>query len=424
MAGIFGSALVQEGVSRGISFVLGKREEKASHGHTMERLEVAASELELALERSARLPITDVSLLQRRKMIRRAYVEAMELLDEHKPQASGQEQDPAQGGVKLKRKRWDFWASKNMSIITPTAACLNTDDVRRFEWFADCAGRFLRDVESCCSLHHYTFCSHPLVRHLLEGKTLLYYLEQGNLVRDLFIWPMRSDERGVEAVLRYSYDDRAVAERRFSLLLVLRLSESTDIVGVATKCLQLLTPGFKLAAEFAMGQIAMLLNLQDDIAQSYGPPWVGIEDWHINHTQDVRPDPACCKGSRHGLCASTFPEQVSFFGFNCYISSLEPSMRSISSFDEEVGMGSNSRVWNKPPLMMMLMRACFAPHHTTEMAGDVRKYRHANLQEVVQMVKSDAVNWFLRQPERTEYAVRCFSKHGGACFAVTRQGKP
>ncbi|WVZ61693.1 hypothetical protein U9M48_011526 [Paspalum notatum var. saurae] len=147
-----------EAVSRGFSFAWGKCEsKKLSQGHMMERLEMAVSELELALERSVKLPITDVSLLQRRKMIKCAYVQAMELLDKHKQQAVFASQEQISPGVK--RKRWIFHA-KNVPIAS--FASLNTDDVRRFEWYADCAGKFVRDVESGCSLRHNTFCN-PIV---------------------------------------------------------------------------------------------------------------------------------------------------------------------------------------------------------------------------------------------------------------------
>jgi hypothetical protein len=47
----------------------------SSRGHNIERLAVAHTELELALERSARMPITDVSLLRRRKLLKRAFKE-------------------------------------------------------------------------------------------------------------------------------------------------------------------------------------------------------------------------------------------------------------------------------------------------------------------------------------------------------------
>lgn len=71
-----------------------------------------------------------------------------------------------------------------------------------------------------------------MVRHLLEGKTLWYEREQEK--RYIYIWPACSDERGVEAVLEYSFDKSAMTEKSFHLFLLLRLSESTDIVGLAT----------------------------------------------------------------------------------------------------------------------------------------------------------------------------------------------
>ena len=158
MAEMVCSALVQETVSRGVSFVLGKREEKASQGHLMERLEMAVSELEFALERAQELRIRHLSLICRRKQIKSAYVEATELLDKHKQQQAvpaGQELQDAHG-VK-KRKLWVI-SAKNM-LTTSSFAGLSTDDVRRFELYADFADKFVRDVESGCSLHHNTFCN-------------------------------------------------------------------------------------------------------------------------------------------------------------------------------------------------------------------------------------------------------------------------
>jgi len=158
MAEMVCSALVQETVSRGVSFVLGKREEKASQGHLMERLEMAVSQLEFALERAQELRIRHLSLICRRKQIKSAYVEATELLDKHKQQQAvpaGQELQDAHG-VK-KRKLWVI-SAKNM-LTTSSFAGLSTDDVRRFELYADFADKFVRDVESGCSLHHNTFCN-------------------------------------------------------------------------------------------------------------------------------------------------------------------------------------------------------------------------------------------------------------------------
>jgi len=356
MAEMVCSALVQETVSRGVSFALGMREEKASQGHLMERLEMAVSQLEFALERAQELRIRHLSLICRRKQIKSAYVEATELLDKHKQQQAvpaGQELQDAHG-VK-KRKLWVI-SAKNM-LTTSSFAGLSTDDVRRFELYADFADKFVRDVESGCSLHHNTFCN-PIVRHLLEGKTFWYDLKQGNVQRKVLIVPMYSDERGVEAALMYSYEDSTMIEKCFFLMLFLRLSESTDIVGVAIKGLQLLTAEFKHPVECAMGELTLLRNLQDTAYLSR-PPLVRCEEFFIKQTQIARPDPACCKGSRHGLCANNnvsselsdiFPEQVIYWVFYCYIPAVESSTR--SSFDE-VGRG-----W-KPPLQVAI---AFRPH--------------------------------------------------------------
>jgi hypothetical protein len=52
MAGIVGSAVVQEAISRVSSVIFRKHEEKVSRKDSIERLEMAHTELELAIERS------------------------------------------------------------------------------------------------------------------------------------------------------------------------------------------------------------------------------------------------------------------------------------------------------------------------------------------------------------------------------------
>ena len=82
MARMVASAFVQETVRRVTSYLFSKLDDKveASRGHYAERLEMAHTELELALERSARMPITDVSLLRRRKLLERAFEDCEYLL--------------------------------------------------------------------------------------------------------------------------------------------------------------------------------------------------------------------------------------------------------------------------------------------------------------------------------------------------------
>ncbi|WVZ61708.1 hypothetical protein U9M48_011538 [Paspalum notatum var. saurae] len=391
------SSVLQEFVSQGISFVLGKRKMKDSQGHMMERLEMAASGLELALGRSAKMPITDVSLLKRRKMLKRAYLEAMELLDKHKqqaaaaaPAAGGREQSIVQG---VKRTRW----ISNV-LTTNSLASLSTDDIRRFEWFADCAGKFLKDVEYGCSLRQYTFCS-PSIRHLLEGKTLGNRLEQGNHLRRFYIWPACTEDRGVEAVLGYRYEDRTDAEKCFFLLLVLRLSESMDIVQVATKGLQFLTSQFQIAAESALGELTQLPTLLQDVHRTYNGPCLGIRQWHTEQAQQCRPDPACCRTGRHGLCGDNalpqiFFEQLIYLGFQCYVSEPEPTS---SSDSDEVGKSISRSGWVPP---MSVSTVAFTPHSVHEALqdssypiGNVEEPRDGSMLKVAKTIKSDSIKW-------------------------------
>ncbi|WVZ61702.1 hypothetical protein U9M48_011532 [Paspalum notatum var. saurae] len=207
MAEMVGSAFVQEAVSRAVSFVLGKREEAASQGHMMERLEMAANHLEYALERSKKLPILDVSLLQRRKTIKCAYVQAMELLERHNrqqqavlPAAGGQEDHPLVSRGK-KRKLWMIFGANKQNVVpvapSSSSGGLDTADVQRFEQFADWGRELVRDVDSACSLLRNNLCSNPIVRHLFEGRSLWCRLVQGNQRRTVLVLPSRSEERGL-----------------------------------------------------------------------------------------------------------------------------------------------------------------------------------------------------------------------------------
>lgn len=65
---------------------------------------------------------------------------------------------------------------------------LTRSDIGRFEWFAEKADKFVRDVESGCSLLARNRFSNPIVTQLLEGKHLAYSLEQGKKTFCLTVW--------------------------------------------------------------------------------------------------------------------------------------------------------------------------------------------------------------------------------------------
>ena len=71
---------------------------------------MALSELEFALEISAKLPITDVSLLRHRKVFKHAYIEATHLFNKHKPRSEqeGQETEHISHGRSLYTSHLSF----------------------------------------------------------------------------------------------------------------------------------------------------------------------------------------------------------------------------------------------------------------------------------------------------------------------------
>ncbi|KAL6880271.1 hypothetical protein ACP4OV_011836 [Aristida adscensionis] len=426
MAGAVGSAVAQEVVTRVFSLVLDKHKEKVSREHGIERLEMAHAELELALERSSKFPLTDASLLRRRKILKRALEECGNVLYRSKIQALQGEKDPRIMAMDSSFPRRIVRAARSSfaHLFTPKRDDndISCSDVRRFTWFADCAGRFVRDVESGCSLWHYTFCN-SIARHLLEGKALTYEMMQGSQVRRLLICPMFFQEHGVEALLGYWYRDKETSEKDFVLGLMLRLSESTDIVGIAVKCLQSTASRYNIVAEWAMRELFLLPNLQADSMShsSYVPP-VGIQETYAKGTLRWRPNPVCCKADRHHLPESSlsliFSEEVVLFGFSCYISAAENSLCSSIS---EAG-GSVIRDW--PPLGLM---AVFLPHVegveegiALEIMGGAGERRYGSTEQIVEMVRSKAAECLIHKPELTDYKVGWASKHGAAYFEVQK----
>lgn len=413
MADMVASAVIQDVVSRAISFMFGNSEEQAPDLHSTERLEMAVSELEFVLERTAKLPITDMSLLRRRKIFKLAYVEGVDLLKAHRQgHHHGAKED-----VEQVVKRSKLWITRSKDSCDSSASVsLSTGAVRKFEWFAELAGKFLRDVESGCSLRQYSFCN-PLVRHLLEGKTLSYEMpEPGNrLLRRFYMWPVCVEGRGVETMLEYWYEDDKMPEKRFHLGLMLRVSESTDIVATAVKCLRSLASQFKVATETAAGELTLMANNLQNLSDSHHvpPPWADAdEESHTKYSQSLRPDPVCCKDYCDNNVSSselthTIPEQVILFSFGCYI---------ISEHDQE------------PPLELI---AIFAPHfaykedqpqegYALEKLGDNVERRYVGIQEVAETVRSKATDCFLNKAELTGYAVSWIARHGFAGFDVQK----
>ncbi|RLN04114.1 hypothetical protein C2845_PM13G02850 [Panicum miliaceum] len=172
------SALAQEGVSRVSSYISTKLDDRASRAHSIERLEMALSRLEFVLERTRKMPMTHVSLLQRRNKLESAYIEGRDLLNKHKPRVLESHEEVGQVAVVEKSSSYLYQriarAAANMSIsslLGLNKEHLSSSDAQRFEWYADCADKFVTDVESGCPLRRHIF-RYPFVTQLFQGKIL------------------------------------------------------------------------------------------------------------------------------------------------------------------------------------------------------------------------------------------------------------
>jgi len=115
---------------------------------------------------------------------------------------------------------------------------------------------------------------------------------------------------------------------------------------------------------------------------------------------------------------------VIYFRTDCYsyISALEHSLPSSS---DEVGT-SVMRDWRAP---LLKVSVCIAPHlvdeklqpqesYVMELVEDNEEFCHVSLQQVGVMATSKAINYFLHQPETTDYNMLWVANHGFGRFVV------
>jgi hypothetical protein len=93
----------------------------------------------------------------------------------------------------------------------------------------------------------------------------------------VFLLPLIAEGRGVEAALEFLYEDCKMPTRRFALALILRLSESTYIVGTVITCLQSFTSSMKHMAEAIIGELTRL-PLQDISHSATFAPCFSVQD--------------------------------------------------------------------------------------------------------------------------------------------------
>ena len=168
---------------------------------------------------------------------------------------------------------------------------------QRFEWYEDGASEFLRFIELGGTPHcHMPFDS--LVKNLFAGKELHHKIVRGNKYPSFQLWlePVRTLEHGTNACLTFVQYDGTLESHIF-VGLVVQLSESTDIFGIALRCLQFFNPHFKCNFENIRNELTQL-SAQEF---SWGPSM--YSSYHKKHwdkfnsfvLQWTRPNPFCCK---------------------------------------------------------------------------------------------------------------------------------
>lgn len=364
----------------------------------MERLEMVHIKLDLALERTRMMPITIKSLLRLRKKLKDVLKECDDLL--------GKARDHQQVVPSLRRK---IMHAVLPFFIVPNQDMMSSSVVGRFERFAKEADNFVRDVESGCSLSHHRFLN-PLTRHLLEGKDLSYHMVQGSQTTSLFTSSVSLEDYGRVSRLDFQYKDRRAPLKSFELTLALRLYESTNIVGVTAKCLQSLGPEFKSLAEVATGELTQVPT--QDVSYFHNSGW-----WEnvVALTTGWSPDPFCCiENGLNKPCANNiisseltgrFPQEVMLVSFHCCFSAFEYCSR--SSTDE--AHINTIKAW--PPLQMSV---AFAPHLSP------KHQVGSSLHQTEEGIQTEAIDYFIRHPQMTEYKMWWTSAHGWACFGVSK----
>ncbi|CAL5078078.1 unnamed protein product [Urochloa decumbens] len=424
MGEMVASALAQEGVSRVSSYISTKLDDKASRAHNIARLEMALSRLEFVLERTGKMPITYVSLLRRRKMFVRAYIEGTDLLNKHKlgvlegHQETGQvvvQSSPYSYLQRFARCAANFSIS---SLVGLNKEHLSSSVVQMFEWHAACADKFVADVESCCSLRCDSFFHYPFVRQLFEGKTFGYQRMKGSQRLCFHLFPVISKGRGIEARLWFNFFAPERLDESLNLELMLRLSESTDIVGIAISCLRSSASLLNLVAlEDAVGELILLSNLQD-ISYSYDPPSLTSQGWY-GFLAGVWRSYVVIQ-----VCTSQVLRTSSHQSYHTY------SQTSFPRASDKAGRIRNAMMIDQtPPLELTLF---FTPHSsrgfrkgecfiTKAMLGnneDTSPY--GSIQQTIDRARSEAMECLLRHPEVTNCRMSWNPNHGSASFCLER----
>jgi len=441
MAESVSTAIVQETVSQILSGIVQKYEKKeeSNANRNLERLEMAHIRLEAALETSDKWQITDTSMLLWRRKLKRAALECEDTL--HKCKKRVLEDEQLEHEVRkssLPRRIAHATKSFVSSIFNCNNDGLSRSIVQRFEWYADGANEFMRYVElGGTPRRHMPF--HSLVRNLFAGKELHHKIIRGDEKPSFQLWliPFSTEEYGTEAVLIFNQND-GTPEGNIYFSIAIQLSESTDIVGISIKCLQLFAPHFKCTVENIWKELTQLptqcLSWVPYVYSSRKEHWNNL---HSLASQWFRPNPLCCKQhDRHELrrisnlgkakLSDVSLEPVIEFNLQCQVS-LPVYCKQKTSLSEGI-----LSLQDYPYLKAGIS---FSPHGSSEdmlpeskssvsvviVGGDHHCLNtDIALEQLEEIMLPKAICYFCQNAEATVYQMIWRSKHGSALIQVEK----
>ncbi|TVU35633.1 hypothetical protein EJB05_17533, partial [Eragrostis curvula] len=442
MAEMVFSAVVEETLKQALSGLIGSNGQEDVVAD-VERLEMVQIKLEAALNASRRWRIRDAPLLRWRRKLKRAAEECGGELRERRRRVAAEDDDDDKAREKdsfprrLARAAAAFFGGGDGCVRDAAAA------VKRFEWYADGAGEFLRFVElGGGSPRRHTPRVDPLIGRLLAGEELRYrFVNRRGQYHQFCVRPVRLDGRGVEAKLIFVYEDDEALEKNLCLGAILRLSESTDLVGTLVKCLELrpvllvTTPHFRPAAESARRELVALPR-QDF---SWEPSYLDSGDnghWNAMHSslsQWFRPNPLCCNAETTPTASDLEPVIGVFLQRHIPLAeyNAHPAVATVAD-------GTTCLKKNAPHLRLGLH---FSPHGSSDMApaaesaavelvdgeelqtagGGVHR-NISSLEELDEFALPKAIDCLLhrRRPEAAAYQLFWKAKHGTAFLEVEK----
>ncbi|WVZ50758.1 hypothetical protein U9M48_001983 [Paspalum notatum var. saurae] len=346
-AEMVGSAVAHEAVTQVLSRFKERYQDKSDAKERMERLEMAHIKLEAALETSQRWSVTSAPLLRWRSKLKRAAQECDHTMRRCRQRLQEEEEEAAQREVRISSfpQRIAHSARSLVSSIFDRGSSdeLRGPAIRRFERFAEGAGEFLRYMELGGTPRRPYIFFDALVRHLLAGEGTKRCFVHGGQHLSFLLQPFSPPEHGngMEGALVILLEDGNVPENNFMLSLRLRLSESTDVVGVVVRCLQLFAAPLLLRSSVAEAVKTKLTQLptQDlcwvpdaySAVSSFGRVGHRDDDVYTASSKWFRPNPLCCQRQDHhhyapsyaaGSSSSTSPSEPSPYNADGYLEAV------------------------------------------------------------------------------------------------------